>query len=126
MSARNDVSTVTTGHCAEQLACAYLEKQGLTLIEKNYTIQGGEIDLIMRHAEHLVFVEVKMRMNISHGDAIEVISPQKIQRIIRTAKHYLLAHDSTEREYGRFDVVGIHAKSSEIIWIKNAFEVIYR
>lgn len=79
----------------------------------------------MRDDTHLVFVEVKMRTKNSHGQATEMISNNKKQLIIRTAKQYLQANDLTERMYARFDVVGINASNNEIIWIKNAFEVQY-
>ena len=125
MLTRNKLSSVFLGQNAENIACRYLEKNGLTLIEKNYKINGGEIDLIMNHLEYTVFIEVKMRTNSAHGNPIEQVTQQKKQRIIRTATHYLFTNDLIERADGRFDVVGIDAKTQEITWIKNAFEVEY-
>lgn len=118
-------STVVLGSLAEQTACDYLKAQGLTFVDSNYRIKGGEIDLIMRDKEFLVFIEVKMRQQASHGDAIEMITPKKIKCIIRTAQHYLIEHELTDKIHGRFDVIGINKNKAEITWIQNAFDVKY-
>ena len=122
-------SSVFIGALAESEACDFLEKHGLTLIEKNFFVlnaQGkkiGEIDIIMRDKEFLVFIEVKKRGRKDYGDALEMISKQKQSRLIRTAIHYLLRNYSYDKEYCRFDVIGI--SKDKIEWIKNAFEVQY-
>ena len=129
-------NTTDVGNFAEDLAQHFLEKKGLCLIEKNfvtYDLQGkknGEIDLIMRDQTHLVFVEVKSRKSKQYGDAIEMISTSKRANIIRTAKYYLVQNQLYDREYCRFDVVGItpsaeNPQQPKITWIKNAFEVEY-
>lgn len=129
-------NTVFIGALAESKACDFLEKQGLTLIEKNFFVinaQGkkiGEIDIIMRDKEFLVFIEVKKRSRKDYGDVLEMVSKQKQSRLIRTATHYLLRNYRYEKEYCRFDVIGMSPDKKtpgiqKIEWIKNAFEVQY-
>ena len=113
------------GQDAETLACQFLKNKGLYLVQKNYQIYGGEIDLIMRDNQFLIFVEVKMRTANKHGDTLEAITPIKRKRIIRTANHYLAKHQLSENIAARFDVIGINAISNDIQWIQNAFDVDY-
>lgn len=123
----NPYSTTSAGLAAENEARIYLEKQGLTLIQQNYKIKGGEIDLIMQDREYTVFVEVKYRQSNTYGDIADLVSPQKRQRLIRTAKYFLLEKNAYETAYGRFDIIGFFAETKpRITWIKNAFEVDYR
>jgi len=112
------------GYAAEQLACDYLIKQGLLLIEKNYRTQRGEIDLIMRDKNILVFVEVRYRKNDLYGGALESITWHKQQRIVRAAKNYLIRFRLSEKYPCRFDVVGISGNLNfpDIEWITQAFE----
>lgn len=112
------------GH-AENDACQFLQQQGLILIQKNFRVKGGEIDLIMRDQSFLVFVEVKSRTKTSHGDAIEMISSAKQRRIIHAATCYLQINQLWNTERCRFDVIGMVGKTLEKVWIKNAFEVRY-
>ncbi len=129
-------STTEIGTEAENVACLYLEKQGLKLVEKNFEVinqQGkktGEIDLIMRDKQFYVFVEVKKRGVTAFGTAIEMITPQKKSRIIRTATHYLVRNYLFHTALCRFDVIGILYDKKppfkqEITWIKDAFGVQY-
>ena len=112
-----------TGDIAEQLAKGYLQKNKLTYVQSNYHCRQGEIDLVMMDREQLVFVEVKYRHKISHGSALESVTPQKQQKIIHTAKHYLHRYNLTETTSCRFDVVSINYSmdNARIVWIKNAF-----
>lgn len=124
------LSHVFAGQLAEADACQFLEKQGLRLLEKNFRVKSGEIDLIMQDQKHLVFVEVKLRTKQTHGSAIEVIPLPKQSRIIRAATLYLLKQKSYHTAACRFDVVGIAPHKQmrdtlEITWIKDAFQVQY-
>ena len=129
-------NTVLVGALAENSACAFLENQGLTLIEKNFIAlnangkQIGEVDLIMQDAESLVFIEVKKRSYDDYGNVLEMVNKQKQSRIICTAKRYLLEKEKYDKVYCRFDVIGISPDEENphfqrIEWIKNAFEVQY-
>ena len=68
------------GQHAEQIACEYLQHQGLTLIDKNYHCRQGEIDLVMEHNDTLVFVEVRYRKNNLFGGAKESVTYKKQQK----------------------------------------------
>ncbi len=107
--------TVALGKQAEDRALAYLQRQGLHLIERNYRCRFGEIDLVMRHATLLVFVEVRQRSRASHGDAAASVGPAKQQRLWRTAEHYLLR--ILRPPACRFDLVAIDGNS--LRWIQD-------
>lgn len=110
------------GDDAEQQARTFLESRGLSYIESNFSIKQGEIDLIMRDQDYLVFIEVRWRERPHYGDSLESITPTKQRRIIKTAEYYLQQKKSLNEEDCRFDVIGFD-QQGKIIWIKNAFEV---
>lgn len=105
----------------ETLACTYLKRQGLSLLEHNFNTKFGEIDLIMLDKEATVFVEVKYRKQSDFGHAAEFVNKAKRQKLIKTAYIWLsrrgLSLQSTEF---RFDVIAIHQEGKDINWIKNA------
>lgn len=110
----------TQGALAEQWAADFLQRHGLQLLAQNYRCRAGEIDLIMRDAEVLVFVEVRLRSNPNFGGAAASIDSHKQQRIIRTAQHYLTT--LPRMPPCRFDAVLLedaHGKAAR--WLKNAF-----
>ena len=107
------------GDDAEMLAIGYLQQQGLKLVDRNYHSRRGEIDIIMEDAGTLIFIEVKYRQSDQFGSAAEMVTPQKQQKIITTALHYLQQH-KLDRAC-RFDVVTITPKNG-MQWIKGAFE----
>ena len=113
------------GNTAESLATQYLQKKGYRILGRNVKLPGGELDLIARSGNILVFVEVKARQSDSHGGARYSISESKKQRIIKLAAHYLSQHRLSHQE-SRFDVVLCQARvndSIDITHIENAFEV---
>lgn len=109
------------GQQAELQACRFLQQQGLELIEKNYHCRQGEIDLIMKHQNTLVFIEVRFRKNARFGDAKESITSNKQHKIRTTALHYMQA--LTFEPNARFDVIAItgEGKQQNFEWIQNAF-----
>jgi len=100
----------------EQVACKHLEQHGLTLVEANFTCKGGEIDLVMRDGDALVFVEVRQRANRSHGGAAASITPTKQARMTRAAGVYLMRYRAPPP--CRIDVVAIDG--DELDWLRNA------
>lgn len=110
----------TRGIQAEQQACQYLKLQGLDLIETNYRCRYGEIDLIMRDGEQLVFVEVRYRGSSAFGGPLASIDHRKQAKLVAAASHYLIAQRQSHA--ARFDIVGI-GKDDEIVWITNAIEL---
>lgn len=111
-----------TGARYEKLAAEYLEKQGLFILERNYRCRQGEIDLIARDGEFLVFVEVKYRQGIEKGTSLEAINRRKQKRICRAAGYYLVCEVGSMDVSCRFDAVGVDGKEEKISWIKNAFD----
>jgi len=111
------------GALAEQTACDFLLKNGLQLIARNYNCKMGEIDLIFRDSQHVVFVEVRSRSSTRYGSALESITYSKQRRIIRAAQLFLLEKKWTERYPCRFDVITLQLEQAQphIEWIKDAF-----
>jgi putative endonuclease len=112
---------VTSGAQAEQLAAQFLQQRGLVLLQHNYRCRHGEIDLIMRDGDMLVFVEVRLRSSNNFGGAAASIGAIKQHKLLRTAQQYL----STLRHVPpcRFDAVLFHSvdNAMDIEWVKNAF-----
>jgi putative endonuclease len=110
-----------SGAAAEELAARYLGAHGLKLIERNYRCRFGEIDLIMRDARTLVFVEVRMRASDAFGGAAASITPAKQAKLIQAARHYLAQSGTSEA--CRFDAVLLRDARDVhgIEWIKDAF-----
>jgi putative endonuclease len=113
---------ISAGQQAEDYALAYLQKQGLALIERNYRCRGGEIDLIMRDGEHIVFIEVRYRASQRYGGALASVGTRKQGRLILAASHYLTAK-RIDRP-ARFDVAAVSPEAGKLAiqWIKNAFQ----
>ncbi|MGH1542034.1 MAG: YraN family protein [Arenicella sp.] len=116
----------TIGDRAESIAQEYLQKQGLRFVDKNFHCRQGEIDLIFKDKDTLVFIEVRYRKNSQYGHSFETVTQKKQQKILTAARHYLHKHKLTESVSSRFDVIGIddnnNSHSNEKInWIKNAF-----
>lgn len=98
-------NTVTEGRDGESRAAEFLRTQGFQILAQNYRWRGGEIDLIARDGDCLVFVEVKTRRSHQFGAPEESITPDKQTQVIRTARHYLTRHP-TDLDV-RFDVVAL-------------------
>ncbi len=109
----------TKGNNTEQLACDYLQTQGLQLVQRNFSSYYGEIDLIMRDANTIVFIEVRYRKNRKFGGAAASVTKTKQQRIIKTALYYQQRHATQDTM--RFDVIAVEGEDAKIKWIKNAF-----
>lgn len=109
------------GQEAETLALEFLQQHGLKLVEKNFLCKVGEIDLIMKDNDNLVFVEVRKRKHQNFGSELESITSHKIRHIVQTALFYLQSTDQVDQVDCRFDVIGIDSHN-RITWIKSAFE----
>jgi len=110
------------GNTAENTACEYLQTQGLTLVDRNFTCRLGEIDLIMMDKNILVFVEVRSRTRADGYDPIESITYHKQQRLLRTSSLFLQKKGWLDVYPCRFDVIGITyiQGQPEIRWVKHA------
>lgn len=127
----SSINNKKLGAQIEELVCAYLRRQKLKLIARNYQCRLGEIDLIMQDKMVLVFIEVRYRQHCHFGSSLESINLNKQRKIIKTAEYYLLSKQLTEKMVCRFDIVGVTSTpklpniskldSSQVEWIKNAF-----
>ena len=109
------------GNQFEALTKQYLERQGLRFVEQNFSAKCGEIDLIMKDQQTIVFVEVKYRKQTHFGHAAEFVTQKKMHKLTRTAYLWLSKNGlSPHTTDFRFDVVAIHQAGNDIDWIKNA------
>ncbi|HJV74646.1 MAG TPA: YraN family protein [Noviherbaspirillum sp.] len=106
------------GDAGESRALEYLQKQGLTLVERNFRCKGGEIDLIMQDRDSLVFVEVRKRADFRYGGAAASVTARKQARLSIAAQTFLQRYRTPPA--CRFDVVAIDAGA--LNWLKNAIE----
>ncbi|MGO3740718.1 YraN family protein [Kerstersia sp.] len=111
------------GDRAEDLALAHLQAAGLRLLARNLQCRAGEIDLVMRDGQELVFVEVRQRSDCRHGGAAASVDAGKQRRLLATAARFL---PQIQRVYFhgreprcRFDVLAIDGRT--IHWLKSAF-----
>jgi len=114
-------SPAASGAMAEELAARFLERHGLNVLLRNYRCRGGEVDLICRDRQVLVFVEVRLRRNARFGGAAASIDLAKQRRIVLAAEHYLSTHPGRESDC-RFDCILFDELSEAAIeWICDAF-----
>ncbi len=116
------MSTQTFGNYGEEIACKFLKSSGYKIVERNYRIQGGEIDIVAKDADYLVFVEVKTRWSHEFGLPSESVTPWKIKALLKTAKFYLNKIKWGDKGY-RLDFVSVdfadNKKDPQIELIKN-------
>ncbi|HEU0033609.1 MAG TPA: YraN family protein [Kofleriaceae bacterium] len=113
-------TTIEVGANAEDRATAYLIDRGYTIVERNFEIKAGELDIIARDGAILVFVEVRSRANADHGHAVEMITPAKQRQVARIAGFYLQLRRPAYDEI-RFDVVAI--TGDEILLVQDAWRL---
>jgi len=119
------MNTIERGKWGEERALEYLKGNNYTVVALGYRSRFGEIDLIVKNNEFIVFVEVKLRKNDNFARACEYVGKAKQKKIIATANLWLASHN-TQRQ-PRFDVIEVYAPdgentvSPEIIHIENAF-----
>lgn len=110
------------GALGEQQALLYLQQQGLALLARNWQCRQGELDLVMREDETVVFVEVRYRRRPTWGSALESIDGRKQQRLVRTAQAFLQSQSQWAQHPCRFDVLTFDGPSLQAHWIRNAFD----
>jgi putative endonuclease len=107
-------TTVSLGASAEDLAARALSRAGYAIVERNFRCAAGELDIIARDRDVLVFVEVRSRADGSHGHAAEMVSRRKQRQVARIALCYVGLRDPVF-ERSRFDVVAITGGEVEVI-----------
>lgn len=103
------------GKLGEDLACKYLQDKGYKILERNFEARQGEIDIIAKDKEELVFIEVKTRSNISYGKPAEAVNEIKQNHLIKTIEYYVYSRH-LEDEFIRIDII-------EIYLLKNKYRV---
>lgn len=112
------------GAWAEDMALAFVVKQGLREVKRNYRCRYGEIDLILDHANTLVFAEVRYRAAGALVSATESISSAKQRRLLASAEHYLQRRGENDQRDCRFDVLAVsgRAPNPDVLWLRDAFQ----
>ena len=100
----------TRGDAAEERACRHMEASGLTIVERNYRTKGGEIDIVARKGDVLVFVEVRSLEVPDFGTPEESVTPAKRRRIVVAARQYLSKVPPSSWREARFDVIAIEGR----------------
>jgi len=115
------------GEEGESIAARYLLKKGYRILERNYRTKLGEIDIIAKDNDTIVFVEVKSRRSWQFGNPKGAVTPQKQRKISTVALYYLKVNNHSNAR-ARFDVVAVTVTRDkpQIEIIKNAFELAYQ
>lgn len=108
----------TVGTEGEERAVSYLVKEGCTILMTNYTCRIGEIDIIAKEKDTVLFIEVKFRKNDRMGRPYEAVNYPKQMKIMKSAMLYAQQKNLFEKPM-RFDVIEI--MGNETVWLKNAF-----
>lgn len=110
---------LSRGAEAEVLAEQFLVKQGMRILQRNFRVKGGEIDLICRDGNMVVFVEVRLRANSDFGGAAASITSHKQRRLIVAARYWLMVNGECPC---RFDCVLLsQLDMASIEWLRGAF-----
>ena len=119
-----DTQKITTGKEGEKIAAAYLEKNGYRIIEINFRCPIGEIDIVAKEKNDLVFVEVKTRKSIALGYPEQAVGIRKQKKMSQLALWYMQKRKIDTN--ARFDVVAITLmpENNEVRLIQNAFDFI--
>lgn len=113
------------GQWGERLVAERLQRQGWTVLARNFRCRMGELDIVAKNERYMIFVEVKLRKNDQFGSACEAVTPSKQRKLRIAAELYLLAHPTQLQP--RFDVAevyapqGVQTKNPDIYYIENAF-----
>jgi len=113
------------GEEGEEAAADFLKSKGLKIIERNFRIRGGEIDIVAKDGSTICFTEVKTRRSSTYGTAQESVSFFKKNRLIKAGLFYVAKHNLTDTNV-RFDVICVTftaAGRPQMDWLQNVFEV---
>lgn len=115
-----------SGAVAERFAADFLKRQGLKIAATNYRCRSGEIDIVARHGDSLVFVEVRLRNHRGFASGAESVDARKQRKLTSAASHFLQKNFGNCQPPCRFDVVSLATKGDnggpfEAEWIQDAF-----
>lgn len=108
------------GAWGESLAVNYLEQAGLKIVRRNYRCPKGEMDIIARDQNWLVFVEVRTRTSAWRGTAEESLDPRKMAKLRAVASYYLLENGYDQWPEVRMDLIAIYSQEEDysVNWLK--------
>jgi putative endonuclease len=123
----NPTAKMALGECGEKSAARYLRRQGYKILVRRFKSRAGEVDIVCRHKDWLVFVEVKTRTGEEFGSPSEAVTKEKQHHMSRVALDYLRLLDNP-RVHWRFDIVEVllrkeARKPDDIRLIQNAFDL---
>ena len=101
------------GKLGEELAVEFLQKEGYTILETNWTFQKAEIDIIAQKENILAIVEVKTRSSLEFGLPQDFVKPKKIQLLVKAVNEYVIANDLDIDV--RFDIIAIHKEGKSFV-----------
>lgn len=112
-----------TGKLGEDIAVHYLKQNGYVILDRNFECRQGEIDIIAKDKEEIVFIEVKTRTNNKYGTPSEAVNKIKQNHMLQTIKYYLYIRNLSD-EFIRIDVIEVYIKNNiyKVNHIKQAFE----
>jgi putative endonuclease len=116
-------TTTALGSHGERIAAAYLTDAGLRVLDRNWRCREGELDIVARDADALVFCEVKTRRGVGYGHPVDAVTPAKRRRLRLLAQRWLAVHDEHAPDV-RFDVVGVlvrPARPALVTQLRGAF-----
>ncbi len=99
-------TTTELGQRGERIAARYLTDRGLRLLDRNWRCREGELDIVARDGDAIVFCEVKTRREVGFGHPVEAVTPAKQRRLRLLAHRWLTSHEEHAPDL-RFDVVGV-------------------
>ena len=114
----SQLSNQSLGKLGEKIAANYLLKNGYKILERNFKARYGEIDIVARDRNILVFVEVKTRNDDQFGTPEEAVTRKKLREVIKTAQFYKLSHTNEPDEL-RIDVIAIQLTGSKTTYFKH-------
>jgi putative endonuclease len=115
------IDKIKRGNQGEQLAADFLEQKGFEIVVRNYRYKHSEIDLIVKKANWLIFVEVKTRSSPAYGYPEEFVDSKKVKMILEGAEHYIYAIDWQHNV--RYDIVSVLLRNGkpDIVHLEDAF-----
>lgn len=106
--------TQNVGKFGEDEAVKYLKQKGYRILDRNFSCNRGEIDIVALDKKEIVFIEIKSRKSLKYGLSSEAVTKYKLNHIYKTAEYYLYVRN-LEKEPTRIDVIEIYIKDNKVI-----------
>lgn len=112
------------GNLGQKIAKQFLLQNNYTIIGEHYVIRGGEIDLIAKVGQEIVFIEVKTRSSAKYGQPEDAVDKHKLRFLLKTAEHYLRNKKIYNKVQYRIDVIGIVLRPGKEAVITHLLDII--